>query len=82
RCLDVLLIMNTLGLRVMCEFIHRSVQKWSLTLVFLESLVLVFVEIYCAFSLLKGRSWARWVYLATQIIVSGYLWAASLGYVY
>ncbi len=44
--------------------------------------MLVFIEIYCAFSLVKGRSWARWVYLATQIIVSGYLWAASLGYGY
>lgn len=54
----------------------------ELNLVFLASLVLVFVEIYCAFSLVKGRSWARWVYLATQIIVSGYLWAASLGYGY
>ncbi|MDI4740279.1 DUF2593 family protein, partial [Salmonella enterica subsp. enterica serovar Kentucky] len=43
----------------------RSVQTWSLTLVFLASLVLVFVEIYCAFSLVKGRSWARWVYLAS-----------------
>ncbi|EAV1468543.1 DUF2593 family protein [Salmonella enterica] len=74
RGLDVLMIMNTLGIRGMGEFIHRSVQTWSL--------VLVFVEIYCAFSLVKGRSWARWVYLATQIIVSGYLWAASLGYGY
>ncbi|EAM7867734.1 DUF2593 family protein [Salmonella enterica] len=74
RGLDVLMIMNTLGIRGMGEFIHRSVQTWSLTL--------VFVEIYCAFSLVKGRSWARWVYLATQIIVSGYLWAASLGYGY
>ncbi|QUJ06999.1 DUF2593 family protein [Salmonella enterica subsp. enterica] len=39
--------------------------------------MLVFAEIYCAFSLVKGRSWARWVY-RRQIIVSGYLWAASL----
>ncbi|SUH24457.1 putative membrane protein [Salmonella enterica subsp. enterica] len=57
RGLDVLMIMNTLGIRGMGEFIHRSVQTWSLTLVFLASLVLVFVEIYCAFSLVKGRSW-------------------------
>lgn len=79
RGLDVLMIMHTLGIRGMGEFIHRSVQTWSLTLVFLASLVLVFIEIYCAFSLVKGRSWA---YMATQIIVSGYLWAASLGYGY
>jgi hypothetical protein len=30
----------------------------------------------------KGRNWARWVYLLTQIIAAGYLWAASLGYGY
>ena len=47
RCLDVLMIMNTLGPRGMGEFIHRSAQTWNLTLVFLSSLMLVFIEIYC-----------------------------------
>ena len=56
--------------------------RWNLTLVFLSSLMLVFIEIYCAFSLVKGRNWARWVYLLTQITAAGYLWAASLGYGY
>ena len=70
------------GLHGIGEFIHRSVQTWNLTLVFLSSLVLVFIEIYCAFSLVKGRNWARWVYLLTQITAAGYLWAASLGYGY
>lgn len=82
RCLDLLMIFNTLGVRGTSEFIHRSVQTWDLTLVFLSSLVLVFIEIYCAFSLVKGRNWARWLYLLTQVIASGYLWAASLGYGY
>lgn len=82
RCLDLLMIFNTLGMRGMGEFIHRSVQTWNLTLVFLGSLALVFTEIYCAFSLVKGRNWARWVYLLTQVIAAGYLWAASLGYGY
>ncbi len=41
RCLDVLMIMNTLGPRGMGEFIHRSAQTWNLTLVFLSSLMLV-----------------------------------------
>ncbi|MEN1443937.1 YbjO family protein, partial [Pseudomonas aeruginosa] len=67
RGLDVLMIFNTLGVRGIGEFIHRSVQTWSLTLVFLSSLVLVFIEIWCAFSLVKGRRWARWRYLLTQI---------------
>ncbi len=34
------------------------------------------------FSLVKGRNWARWVYLLTQVVATGYLWAASLGYGY
>lgn len=36
RGLDVLMIFNTLGVRGIGEFIHRSVQTWSLTLVFFE----------------------------------------------
>lgn len=68
RALDLLMILNLLGLQGLNEFIHRSVQTWNLTLVFLGSLALVFVEIWCAFSLVKGRNWARWVYLLTQII--------------
>ena len=82
RGLDLLMIFNALGIRGLGEFIHRSVQTWNLTLVFLGSLALVFTEIYCAFSLVKGRNWARWLYLLTQVIAAGYLWAASLGYGY
>lgn len=82
RCLDLLMIINLLGLNGIGEFIQRSVQTWTLTLVFLSSLVLVFVEIGCAFSLIKGRNWARWLYLLTQMIAASYLWAASLGYGY
>ncbi len=37
RGLDVLMIFNTLGVRGIGEFIHRSVQTWSLTLVFKQS---------------------------------------------
>ena len=81
RGLDVLMIFNTLGVRGIGEFIHRSVQTWSLTLVFLSSLVLVFIEIWCAFSLVKGRRWARWLYLLTQSPPQ-VLVAASLGYGY
>lgn len=54
RCLDLLMIFNTLGFRGTSEFIHRSVQTSNLTLVFLGSLVLLFIEIYCAFSLVKA----------------------------
>ncbi|MCS2172269.1 YbjO family protein [Scandinavium sp. TWS1a] len=82
RALDLLMILNLLGPLGMVEFVRRSVQTWTLTLVFMASLVLVFVEIWCAFSLVKGRNWARWTYFLTQVIAAGYLWAASLGYGY
>lgn len=82
RALDLIMIINLLGPRGLVEFVHRSVQTWTLTSVFLASLVLVFVEIWCAFSLVKGRNWARWLYLLTQVIAASYLWAASLGYGY
>lgn len=58
RGLDLLMILNLLGLQGLNEFIHRSVQTWNLTLVFLGSLALVFIEIWCAFSLVKGRNWS------------------------
>ena len=82
RGLDLLMILNQLGVQGIADFVHRSVQTWALTLVFLASLALVFIEIWCAFSLVKGRNWARWLYLLTQIIVISYLWAASIGYGY
>ena len=82
RDVDLLMILNQLGIGGIEAFIQRSVQTRTLTLVFLSSLLLVFIEIWCAFSLVKGRNLARWIFLLTQIIVTGYLWAASLGYGY
>lgn len=82
RCVDFLMISELLGLHGLLEFVRRSAQTWSLTLIFLGSLLLVFIEILCAFSLVKGRNWARWLYFMTQIIAASYLWAASLGYGY
>lgn len=82
RCVDFLMIFDLLGLHGLLEFVRRSAQTWSLTLIFLGSLLLVFIEILCAFSVVKGRNWARWLYFVTQIVAAGYLWAASLGYGY
>lgn len=82
RCVDFLMLFMTLGPQGLIDFAQRSAQTWALTLIFFGSLVLVFVEILCAFSVVRGRNWARWVYLLTLIISGGYLWAASLGYGY
>jgi hypothetical protein len=53
--IGLLMILNQLGVQG-SGFVHRSVQTWALTLVFLSSLVLVFIEIWCAFSLVKGAT--------------------------
>lgn len=82
RCLDLLMLCNLLGVRGMMDFVQRSVQTWTLTLIFFASLLMLCVEIRCAFVILKGRTWGRWVFLATQLIATGYLWAASLGWGY
>lgn len=82
RMLDLMLLLNMLGVRGAIDFVHRSVQTWSLTLIFLGSLVMLCVELRCAFVIMKGRNWGRWVFLATQVIAVGYLWAASLGWGY
>ncbi|VTM87115.1 Inner membrane protein ybjO [Raoultella ornithinolytica] len=70
RAVDLLMILNQLGIGGIEAFIQRSVQTWTLTLVFLSSLLLVFIEIWCAFSLVKGRNLARWIFLLTQITVT------------
>jgi hypothetical protein len=57
RAVDLLMILNQLGIGGIEAFIQRSVQTWTLTLVFLSSLLLVFIEIWCAFSLVKGVIW-------------------------
>ncbi|HKN04583.1 MAG TPA: YbjO family protein [Buttiauxella sp.] len=82
RILDLMLIFNMLGVSGVLAFIHRSVQTWNLTLIFLASLVMLCIELRCAFVIMKGRNWGRWGFLATQVIAVSYLWAASLGWGY
>ena len=82
RVLDLMLLFNMLGVRGVIDFVHRSVQTWNLTLIFLGSLVMLCIELRCAFVIMKGRNWGRWVFLATQVIAAGYLWSASLGWGY
>ena len=77
-----MLLFNMLGLRGVIDFVHRSVQTWNLTLIFLGSLVMLCIELRCAFVIMKGCNWGRWVFLATQVIAVSYLWAASLGWGY
>ncbi|WP_199016302.1 YbjO family protein [Shimwellia pseudoproteus] len=82
RCVDLLMLFNTLGVSGALAFVQRSIQTWALTLISFASLLVVAIDIRCAFVIIKGRSWGRWLYLLVQLGVTGYLWAASLGWGY
>ncbi|WP_058913172.1 YbjO family protein [Entomohabitans teleogrylli] len=82
RCVDLLMLFNTLGPSGILDFIQRSIQTWALTLIFFASLVMLCVEVRCAFVIVRGRNWGRWVFLLTQVISGVYLWLASLGWGY
>lgn len=82
RCLDLFMLFNMLGVRGVVGFVHRSVQTWSLTAVFLASLLLLFIEFRCAFVITRGCNWGRWLFLFSQLVATVYLGAASLGYGY
>lgn len=82
RCLDVVLLIDMLGISGIKEFIHRGMQTRSLQVIFFGSMGMLALELCCALALARGRNWGRWIFLCTQIIATGYLWSASLGYGY
>lgn len=79
RCLDVVLLCHMLGFSGMTDFLSRSMATWALRLILFSSIIMLVVEFYCAAAIIKGCNWGRWVFLGTQFIAAGYLWAASLG---
>ncbi|WP_259048336.1 YbjO family protein [Klebsiella sp. BIGb0407] len=82
RCLDLVLLFNMLGFSGAMDFFYRGMQTWALRLIFFGSIFMLVAELYCAVSIIKGFNWGRWIFLLTQIIATGYLWAASLGFGY
>lgn len=82
RCLDLVLLFNMLGFSGAMEFLHRGMQTWALRVIFFGSIIMLVTELYCAVAISKGLNWGRWVFLLTQVIAIGYLWAASLGFGY
>jgi len=82
RCLGVLLLANELGLMELMNFVHRSAQAWDSTLIFIASQLIFFIELRCAIALMRGHSWARWGFLAAQVLVLIYMFVASMGWVY
>ncbi|MBV4412249.1 YbjO family protein [Enterobacteriaceae bacterium YMB-R22] len=82
RGLDLFMVFDMMGVHGLRELIQRSAQTWPLTLVFLGSLLVLCIELRCAFVVMKGRNWGRWLFLITQILSSVYLMSASLGWGY
>lgn len=82
RCLGVVLLVNELGLTELMNFVHRSAQAWDSTLIFIASQMIFFVELRCAFALMRGHSWGRWGFLMVQVLVLIYMFVASVGWVY
>ncbi|MFA3779504.1 YbjO family protein [Yersinia sp. 1652 StPb PI] len=82
RILGVLLLVATLGWVGTGEFISESLQSWDFGLIFLASVVLLLLDIVCGAAVCYRKNWARWCYLACQIIASVYLLMVSLDWLY
>ncbi|HAI07492.1 MULTISPECIES: YbjO family protein [Pantoea] len=82
RCLSVLMLANELGYSELANFVHRSAQAWDSTFIFVASQLIFLFELRCAFTLMRGSNRGRWGYVATQVIVLGYMLMASMGWIY
>lgn len=82
RCISVVMLANELGYEELVNFVHRSAQSWDSTVIFVASQLIFLFELRCAFTLMRGSNRGRWGYVATQIIVLGYMLMASMGWIY
>lgn len=79
RCLDLLLLANMLGYQGAVDVIQRALQTTVLTVILLSSVALFCAELFCALAIFKGKNIGRWGFVISQIVVSAYLWSASIG---
>jgi hypothetical protein len=79
KCISVLLVLGELGYAGLREFVSTSAQAWDSTLIFLAGLVVLCLQIYCGFAVIRGRNWGRWGYVACQFCVVCYLLLATIG---
>ncbi len=77
RCVGVLMLTNNLGVAGLQSFIDTSSRSWDLTVLFLASLAILFIELRCGFAVMRGYSWARWCYAGCQLLGAGYLFLAT-----
>lgn len=82
RILGVLLLANELGYDELFNFIHRSAQSWDSTLIFIISQLVFFIELRCAIALMRGKNWARWAFMALQLLVLAYMIIATVSGIY
>ncbi|HFK7185002.1 TPA: YbjO family protein [Serratia odorifera] len=79
KCVSVLLLLGELGVSGTREFVSTSAQAWDSTLIFLAGILMLCLQIYCGFAVMRGRNRGRWGYVLCQAVVVGYLLLATIG---
>lgn len=78
RFVGVILLVATLGWGGTGSFIYESLQSWDSGLIFIASILILLLEIVCGVAVCLRQNWARWCYVACQLLVVTYLLMASL----
>ncbi|MGE4798972.1 YbjO family protein [Yersinia hibernica] len=78
RILGVILLVATLGWGGTGSFISESLQSWGSGTVFIASIFMLLLELVCGVAVCFRHNWARWCYLACQLLAIVYLLMASL----
>lgn len=55
KCISILLLLGELGLSGLSEFVSTSAQAWDSTLIFLAGIVMLCLQIYCGFAVMRGK---------------------------
>lgn len=78
RFVGVILLVATLGWGGTGSFIYESLQSWDSGLIFIASILILLLEMVCGVAVYLRQNWARWCYMACQLLVVVYLLMASL----
>ncbi|HEI6800337.1 TPA: YbjO family protein [Yersinia enterocolitica] len=78
RFVGVILLVATLGWGGTGSFIYESLQSWDSGLIFIASILILLLEMVCGVTVCLRQNWARWCYVACQLLVVVYLLMASL----
>ncbi|HDM8438493.1 YbjO family protein [Yersinia enterocolitica] len=78
RFVGVILLVATLGWGGTGSFIYESLQSWDSGLIFIASILILLLEMVCGVAVCLRQNWARWCYMACQLLVVVYLLMASL----